>query len=183
MSNSFADIIKRKSTEELLDIYDNHYLEYQETFIDLCTEELRRRGVNLACGTLDLSEESKPQIQAHILHLLYKGESPINVGRQLCHDGYKKDDIERLLVQAQHQVAVYKRDNAISESKAGLWIGPAIILISLIWWYIASLIGYTIALWHIVPVEFIGLYLGTIITIISTIRLIWYSIKSIKKKS
>ena len=108
---------------------------------------------------------------------------PINVGRQLCHDGYKKDDIEKLLVQAQHQVAVCKRDNAISESKAGLWIGPAIILVSLIWWYIASLIGYTIVLWHIIPVEFIGFFLGAVITIISPIRLIWYSIKNIKKKS
>lgn len=75
MSNSFSDIIKRKSTEELLDIYNNHYLEYQETFIDLCTEELRQRGVNVATGTIDPSEESKPIIQALIVHLLCKGAS------------------------------------------------------------------------------------------------------------
>lgn len=35
---SFVDIIKSKSTEELLDIYNYRYLEYQESFIDLCSE-------------------------------------------------------------------------------------------------------------------------------------------------
>lgn len=39
---TFIDIIKSKSTKELLDIYHNHYLEYQEAFIDLCAEELRQ---------------------------------------------------------------------------------------------------------------------------------------------
>lgn len=183
MNNSFLDIIKRKSTEELLDIYNNHYLEYQEAFIDLCTEELRQRGVNITSGTIDLSAESKSQLQAMIVHRICKGESPTNVSRQLCHDGYQKDDIEKLVSQVQEQVATYKRENAISDSKAGLWIGPAIILVSLIWRYIASLIGYTIAFRHSIPVEFIGLFLGIIITVSSPIRLIRYSIKNKKKKS
>lgn len=180
MNNSFLDIIKRKSTEELLDIYNNHYLEYQEAFIDLCTEELRQRGVNIASDTIDLSAESKSQLQAMIVHRICKGESPTNVSHQLCHDGYKKDDIEKLISQAQDQVTTYKRANAISKSKAGLWIGPTIILVSLIWRHIAP--GYTIVFRHSIPipVEFIGLFFGIIITISSPIKLIWYSKKDKK---
>ena len=113
---SFIDIIKSKSTEELLDIYNNRYLEYQESFIDLCSEEFRRRGVEIPSITLDLPKELIPYIQEMMVCQLYEGESSINIARKLCRLGYKKEDFEDLLGQAKHQAAILKMENAIQKT-------------------------------------------------------------------
>ena len=110
---TFIDIIKSKSTKELLDIYHNHYLEYQEAFIDLCAEELRQRGVEITSITLELPEELKPQIQEYMKRKLYNGESSINIARELCRYGYRKEDFEDLLGLAKHQTAIMKMEDII----------------------------------------------------------------------
>ena len=180
---SFIDIIKSKSTEELLDIYNNRYLEYQESFIDLCSEELRRRGVEIPSITLDLPEEMKPQFQKMMEHKLFKGESSINLARKLCHLGYNKEDFEDLLGQAKHQAAILKMENAIIKSIWELVSYVSVTLFILLLLYIDILTGHSS--WY--PLKFLGACLLIAVPvkiIILIILIIWNSIKiKIKKKN
>lgn len=133
---TFIDIIKSKSTKELLDIYHNHYLEYQEAFIDLCAEELRQRGVEITSITLELPEELKPQIQEYMKRKLYNGESSINIARELCRYGYRKEDFEDLLGLAKHQTAIMKMEDIISKSIREILIWVPTILLMLLLLYV-----------------------------------------------
>ena len=132
---TFIDIIKSKSTKELLDIYHNHYLEYQEAFIDLCAEELRQRGVEITSITLELPEELKPQIQEYMKRKLYNGESSINIARELCRYGYRKEDFEDLLGLAKHQTAIMKMEGAILKNIWDiLFVLPGILILLLLFY-------------------------------------------------
>ena len=179
---SFIDIIKSKSTEELLDIYNNRYLEYQESFIDLCSEELRRRGVEIPSITLDLPKELIPYIQEMMVCQLYEGESSINIARKLCRLGYKKEDFEDLLGQAKHQAAILKMENAIQKYKRDIVLGVLCIPFSLLSLYIETLGDHS----SYGPFTYLSLFtlIACLIgTPIKTILMIWYTIKiKIKKK-
>ena len=180
---SFVDIIKGKSTEELLDIYNNRYLEYQESFIDLCSEELRRRGVEIPSITLDLPKELIPYIQEMMVCQLYEGESSINIARKLCRLGYKKEDFEDLLGLAKHQSAIMKMEGAILKNIWDILFVLPGILILLLLFYIDSLTGHT-TMGYLDYLATMVIFVGPIKIIISIFLIIWYSIKiKIKKKN
>lgn len=179
---TFIDIIKSKSTKELLDIYHNHYLEYQEAFIDLCAEELRQRGVEITSITLELPEELKPQIQEYMKRKLYNGESSINIARELCRYGYRKEDLEDLLGQAKHQAAILKMEVAIQKYKRDIVLGVLCIPFSLLSLYIETSGDHS----SYGPLTYLSLFVliaCLIGTPIKTILMIWYTIKiKIKKR-
>lgn len=180
---TFIDIIKSKSTKELLDIYHNHYLEYQEAFIDLCAEELRQRGVEITSITLELPEELKPQIQEYMKRKLYNGESSINIARELCRYGYRKEDFEDLLGLAKHQSAIMKMEGAILKNIWDILLVLPGILILLLLFYIDSLTGHT-TMGYLDYLATMVIFVGPIKIIISIFLIIWYSIKiKIKKKN
>ena len=180
---TFIDIIKSKSTKELLDIYHNHYLEYQEAFIDLCAEELRQRGVEITSITLELPEELKPQIQEYMKRKLYNGESSINIARELCRYGYRKEDFEDLLGQAKHQAAILKMEVAIQKYKRDIVLGVLCIPFSLLSLYIETSGDHS----SYGPLTYLSLFalIACLIgTPIKTILMIWYTIKiKIKKRN
>ena len=181
---TFIDIIKSKSTKELLDIYHNHYLEYQEAFIDLCAEELRQRGVEITSITLELPEELKPQIQEYMKRKLYNGESSINIARILCRYGYRKEDFEDLLGLAKHQAAILKMEDIISKSIREILIWIPTILLMLLLLYDTLSTDYYSGSSIITLGPGCVLIVGPIKIIISIILIIWYSIKiKIKKKN
>lgn len=181
---TFIDIIKSKSTKELLDIYHNHYLEYQEAFIDLCAEELRQRGVEITSITLELPEELKPQIQEYMKRKLYNGESSINIARELCRYGYRKEDFEDLLGLAKHQTAIMKMEDIISKSIREILIWVPTILLMLLLLYVTLSSDYYSGSSIITLGSGCVLIVGPIKIIISIILIIWYSIKiKIKKKN
>ena len=179
---TFIDIIKSKSTKELLDIYHNHYLEYQEAFIDLCAEELRQRGVEITSITLELPEELKPQIQEYMKRKLYNGESSINIARELCRYGYRKEDFEDLLGLAKHQTAIMKMEDIIQKYKRDIVLGVLCIPFSLLSLYIETSGDHS----SYGPLTYLSLFVliaCLIGTPIKTILMIWYTIKiKIKKK-
>ena len=179
---TFIDIIKSKSTKELLDIYHNHYLEYQEAFIDLCAEELRQRGVEITSITLELPEELKPQIQKYMKRKLYNGESSINIARELCRYGYRKEDFEDLLGLAKHQTAIMKMEDIIQKYKRDIVLGVLCIPFSLLSLYIETSGDHS----SYGPLTYLSLFVliaCLIGTPIKTILMIWYTIKiKIKKK-
>ena len=180
---TFIDIIKSKSTKELLDIYHNHYLEYQEAFIDLCAEELRQRGVEITSITLELPEELKPQIQEYMKRKLYNGESSINIARELCRYGYRKEDFEDLLGLAKHQTAIMKMEGAILKNIWDILFVLPGILILLLLFYIDWLTGHT-TMGYLDYLATMVIFVGPIKIIISIFLIIWYSIKiKIKKKN
>ena len=181
---TFIDIIKSKSTKELLDIYHNHYLEYQEAFIDLCAEELRQRGVEITSITLELPEELKPQIQKYMKRKLYNGESSINIARELCRYGYRKEDFEDLLGLAKHQTAIMKMEDIISKSIREILIWVPTILLMLLLLYDTLSTDYYSGSSIITLGSGCVLIVGPINIIISIILIICYSIKiKIKKKN
>ena len=179
---TFIDIIKSKSTKELLDIYHNHYLEYQEAFIDLCAEELRQRGVEITSITLELPEELKPQIQEYMKRKLYNGESSINIAHELCRYGYRKEDFEDLLGLAKHQTAIMKMEDIIQKYKRDIVLGVLCIPFSLLSLYIETSGDHS----SYGPLTYLSLFVliaCLIGTPIKTILMIWYTIKiKIKKK-
>lgn len=181
---TFIDIIKSKSTKELLDIYHNHYLEYQEAFIDLCAKELRQRGVEITSITLELPEELKPQIQEYMKRKLYNGESSINIARELCRYGYRKEDFEDLLGLAKHQTAILKMEDIISKSIREILIWVPTILLMLLLLYDTLSTDYYSGSSIITLGSGCVLIVGPIKIIISIFLIIWYSIKiKIKKKN
>lgn len=181
---TFIDIIKSKSTKELLDIYHNHYLEYQEAFIDLCAKELRQRGVEITSITLELPEELKPQIQEYMKRKLYNGESSINIARELCRYGYRKEDFEDLLGLAKHQAAILKMEDIISKSIREILIWVPTILLMLLLLYDTLSTDYYSGSSIITLGSGCVLIVGPIKIIISIFLIIWYSIKiKIKKKN
>lgn len=179
---TFIDIIKSKSTKELFDIYHNHYLEYQEAFIDLCAEELRQRGVEITSITLELPEELKPQIQEYMKRKLYNGESSINIARELCRYGYRKEDFEDLLGLAKHQTAIMKMEDIIQKYKRDIVLGVLCIPFSLLSLYIETSGDHS----SYGPLTYLSLFVliaCLIGTPIKTILMIWYTIKiKIKKR-
>ena len=82
--------------------------------------------------TLELPEELKPQIQEYMRRKLYNGESSINIARELCRYGYRKEDFEDLLGQAKHQAAILKMEVAIQKYKRDIVLGVLCIPFSLL---------------------------------------------------
>lgn len=176
--DSFINIIKEKTTGELLDIYNYHYHEYQETFVDLCGEELRRRGVNIASNTIDLSEELKTSIQDDIKDRLYNGENSIDIIQDFCHSGYKKDDIKELLKLVKLPAAISKTKDALTESICELLLELFIILGLIFVAFIMHLISPSGKSFFLdLPILIISMAVAAY-TIKSLFKLIWYSIKN-----
>lgn len=117
--NSSCDIIEKKSTKELIYIYE-HYLDYQEDFIDRCVKELERRNVLDSACEKRFNLLTNEEVEQYILNALRSGSNIDDILKELKHNNIVTPNADEVVKKTLEQFKIEVWDNKITDSRRNI---------------------------------------------------------------
>lgn len=164
MTLEFTEIIKAKSTDELLDIYVNNFLDYQEAFIQQVYEELTHaRGVNdtqLRMAITQGRELSKNDYLS-MGRVLYRQErTRSEIERFFSRYNLSTKEIDKLCEQLDEETRVAKNNDYMSQMLGGAFLLVLCLIIYMLGYKIVYIGSNDDVTWFVALCAIIAIMIG-----------------------